>query len=234
MKPRSHVTSCLFILVVLAGCASTEVSDRQRYQGEKLARPDRIIVDDFAVTPADLAPGSTLASDATGATPQTPEEIEAGRKMADEVAKRLVADLQGMGLPAVRAAGQPAPQDGDIVIKGSFVTIDKGSAGERILLGFGAGDADLQTVVEGYEMTAQGLRKLGGGEVTSGGNKTPGMVVPLAVAAATANPIGLIVVGGLKLTQEATGSATIEGRAKATADEIAAQLKTAAEKQGWI
>jgi hypothetical protein len=233
MKPLRHAVWFL-ALVVLAGCASTEVSNRQSYEGPKLARPDHIIVDNFAVTAGDVHADSVLNAHAAGATPQTPEEIEQGQKMADEVAKRLVADLQGMGLPAVRAADEPAPQVGDIVIKGSFVTVDKGSAGERILLGFGAGDADLQTVVEGYEVTADGLRQLGSGEVTSGGNKTPGMVLPLAVAAATANPIGLVVVGGLKLTQEATGSATIEGRAKATADEIAAQLKTAAEKQGWI
>jgi hypothetical protein len=83
-------------------------------------------------------------------------------------------------------------------------------------------------------MTAQGLRKLGGGELSSGGGKTPGMVAPLAVAAATANPIGLIVVGAVKAHGEMTGSSTVEGRAKPTADEIAAQIKVAAEKQGWI
>ena len=60
------------------------------------------------------------------------------------------------------------------------------------------------------------------------------MVAPLAVAAATANPLGLLVVGGMKLYGETTGASTIEGRAKPTADEIAAQLKVAAEKQGWI
>jgi hypothetical protein len=234
MKPLSHVASCLFVLVVLAGCASTEVSDRQRYQGEKLARPDRIIVDDFAVTPADLPSGSTLASDATGVTPQTPEEIEEGRKLADEVATQLVADLKEMGLPAVRAAGQPAPQVGDIVIKGEFVTIQEGSAGKRVLVGFGTGASDLQTVVEGYVMTADGLRKLGGGRVNAEGSKTPGMVLPAAVAVATANPIGLIVVGGMKLAGEGSGSSTIEGRAKATADAISTQLKEAAERQGWI
>lgn len=231
MKRLRH-TALLLVLVVLAGCASTEVSNRERYEGEKLARPDRIIVDDFATTPAEVPADSALSEQPAAA--QTPEEIEAGHKLADEVAKQLVADLQGMGLPAVRAAGQPAPQVGDIVIKGSFVTVEDGSAGKRILIGFGSGGADLQTVVEGYVMTADGLRKLGSGEVTSAGNKTPGMVVPLAVMAATANPIGLIVVGGMKLAGEATGSSGIEGRAKATADEIAAQLKEAAEKQGWI
>ena len=60
------------------------------------------------------------------------------------------------------------------------------------------------------------------------------MVVPLAVVAATANPIGLVVGGAVKATGEATGSDTIQGAAKRTADEIAAQLHTAAEEQGWI
>jgi hypothetical protein len=38
----------------------------------------------------------------------------------------------------------------------------------------------------------------------------------------------------MKVRGERTGSNTIEGAAKRTADEIAAQLRVAAEKQGWI
>ncbi len=234
MKSLSRSALWLLAVLVLAGCASTSVSNRETYAGPKLPRPDRIIVYDFAATPADIQATSVAAEKAAGATPQTPEEIEEGRKLGAAVAKDLVADLQGMGLPAVEAAGQPPPKVNDIVIRGSFVTVEEGSAGERVLLGFGSGASELKTVVEGYRMTAEGLRKLGGGEVASGGNKMPGMVVPLAVAAATANPIGLIVVGGMKVYGEASGSSTVEGRAKATADEIAAELKVAAEKQGWI
>ena len=235
MKPLSRSAPWLFALVVLTGCASTEVTQRETYQGEKLARPDRIIVHDFAATPADVHAESALPSQSAGAAmPLTAEDVEVGRKLGAEVAKQLVADLQGMGLPAVQAAGQPPPRVGDIVIKGSFASVEEGSAGKRVLVGFGSGAADLTTVVEGYLMTAQGLRKLGGGEVASESGKTPGMVAPLAVAAASANPIGLLIVGGMKLRGEMTGSSTIEGRAKPTADEIAAQLKVAAEKQGWI
>ena len=62
----------------------------------------------------------------------------------------------------------------------------------------------------------------------------PGVLVSLAVVAATANPIGLVVGGAAKLTGEATGSDTIEGAAKSTANAISAQLKVAAEAQGWI
>jgi Domain of unknown function (DUF4410) len=235
MTRLSRALPGVFALLVLTGCASTNVTNRETYSGEKLARPDRIIVYDFAATPDEVAAESTLSSaPPDDTTPQTAKDIEEGHKLGAEVAKQLVADLQGMGLPAVAAEGQPAPKVGDIVIKGSFVTVEEGSAGKRVLLGFGSGASDLKTVVEGYQMTAQGLRKLGGGDVNSGGSKTPGMVVPLAVMAATANPLGLLVVGGMKAYGEVSGSSEIEGRAKATAEEIAAQLKVAAEKQGWI
>jgi hypothetical protein len=234
MTPLSRATPWVCVLLLLlAGCASTNVTERQTYAGPKLPRPDRIIVYDFAATPEEVSAQSALAA-AQATTPQTPQDIEVGRKLGAEVAKQLVVDLQNMGLPAVQAAGQPPPRVNDIVIKGSFVTIQEGSAGKRVLLGFGSGASELKTVVEGYQMTAQGLRKLGGGEVAAGGNKTPGMVVPLAVTAATANPLGLLVVGGMKAYGEMSGSSEIEGRAKATAEEIAAQLKVAAQKQGWI
>jgi hypothetical protein len=233
MTPFSRVGSCVLAVLLVAGCASTKVTERETYQG-KLARPDRIIVHDFTADPAEVPPDSpTAAKLATAGTP-TPQQLELSRKLGAEVAKQLVADLQAMGLPAVGAAGQPPPQVDDIVLRGYFISVQPGSATERVMLGFGAGDAELHTAVEGYQMTPQGLRALGSGEVQSGGGKVPGVVLPLAVLAATANPIGLIVGGAVKATGEATGSATIEGAAKRSADEISAELKQVAERQGWI
>jgi hypothetical protein len=92
----------------------------------------------------------------------------------------------------------------------------------------------MRAAVEGYQETAAGLRLLGHGEVSSEGGGMPGVAAPLAVLAATANPIGLVVGGGAKLYGEGSGSDTIEGAAERTADEIAAQLRTTAEEQGWI
>ena len=139
-----------------------------------------------------------------------------------------------MGLPAVRAEGQREPDIGDIVIMGYFGSIDEGSAVKRIAFGFGAGGADLTTVVEGYLMTDQGLRKLGSREIDSGGNKMPGVALPLAVTIATKNPIGLIIGGAMKVGGEVTGSSTIAGSAKRTATEIADELREAFERQGWL
>jgi Domain of unknown function (DUF4410) len=235
MKAFSHVALCLFALALLAGCASTQVTARQPYEGGRLARPDRIIVHNFATTPADVPDGSAVAGQyAEHSTPQTAKEIELGRKLGAEVAKDLVAEIRGMGLPAVQAAGQPAPRVGDIVIMGYFESVDTGSAAKRIVLGFGSGAADLQTAVEGYLMTEQGLRRLGSGDVDAGGGKMPGVAVPLVVAAASGNPIGLIVSSAAKAEGEISGRTTIEGAAQRTAKEIGDQLKVAFQRQGWI
>src|SRR5918994_7282043 len=234
MKPLSRAVSWSLALVVMTGCASTEVTERQRYEGAKLARPDRVVVHDFTANPAEVPAESPFAAEMAGAVAPTPEQLEVGRKLGAEVAKQLIADLQGMGLPAVAAAGQSPPRPDDIVLRGYFVSVDEGKAGRRMLVGFGSGAAELKTAVEGYQMTTMGLRPLGRGEIKSEGGKLPGMVLPAAVLAATASPIGLIVGGTAKATGEVTGSETIEGAAERTADEIAAQLRTAAEEQGWI
>jgi hypothetical protein len=139
-----------------------------------------------------------------------------------------------MGLSAVGAAGQPAPAVGDALIVGYFVSVNPGSATERVVLGFGSGAAELKTVVKAFLMTPKGLRALGSGEVEAGSGKMPGGAVPLVVTIATANPIGLAVTGAAKAYGEVSGSETIEGAAQRTADAIAAKVRATAERQGWI
>ncbi len=235
MYGLSRVASCVFALALVVGCASTEVTSRQSYTGERMPRPDRIIVYNFAATPADIPPWSAVAGQYAGhSTPQTAEEINVGRTLGALVAQELVTEIRGMGLPAVQAVGQPAPRTGDIVFMGYFESVDAGSAAKRIVLGFGSGAADLKTAVEGYLMTERGLRRLGSGELDSGGNKTPGVAVPVAVAVASGNPIGLIVSSAAKVGGEVSGQSTIEGAAKRTAREIADQLRVPFQRQGWI
>jgi len=44
-----------------------------------------------------------------------------------------------MGLTAERASSRTAPRVGDLVIKGSLLSINEGSATERFTIGFGSG-----------------------------------------------------------------------------------------------
>jgi Domain of unknown function (DUF4410) len=236
MKTRAPITVCAIALIAAVGCATTDVTERDTYRGPKLARPDRILVYDFAAAPGDLPTWSQVRGlHHASSTPRTAEEIAAGRELGAGAATHLVARIREMGLPAVRAAAAPAPRNGDIALVGHFESIDEGSALKRVVIGFGSGTAELTTQMEGYLKTEHGMRRLGAGELESGGGgKYPGLVVPIIVTVATANPIGLIVGGAVKAQGELSGRTTIEGTAKRTADAIAAELREAFQKQGWI
>ena len=233
MTSRRPIVLCLLALVVSAGCVSTEVSDRQELVTGQLPRPDHIWVYDFVATPADLPADSPLARD-SDATPQSAEQIATGRQLGAQIAAQLTEEIRGMGMPAERASSRTAPQINDILIRGYRLSIQEGSAGKRVAIGFGSGASELKTAVEGYQMTARGLRKLGSGDVDAGGSKAPGAAAPLAVAVASGNPAGLIVSSGMKVYGEASGSSKVEGRAEQTAKEIAGVLKTKFQQQGWI
>jgi hypothetical protein len=235
MRSSSRIALCLFTLVVLVGCAKTSVTDQTPIGSPGLARPNRILVYNFIANPADMPADSSIGG-AVGAprTPPTTEQLATGRQLGALIAADLVADIQSMGLSAVQAGPGSSPQVGDGVIRGYLISVEGGGAAKRFIIGFGSGASELDTVVEGYTVTPQGWRKLGSGTLSSSGSKTPGIVVPAAVAIASGNPVGLIVVGGVKLYREASGKNGLEARAKATADAIADELKIRFEDRGWI
>lgn len=228
--------SAAFLLVSLfAGCASTKVTDSNRVVTGSIAKPGAILVYDFVATLDDM-PADVKVNDQPGldTTPQTPEQIAEGRKLGALIAQELAAEIREMGLQAQEAGPGTQPQIDDIVIRGYLLSIKEGSAAKRVSIGFGSGESGLTTAVEGFQMTATGLRKLGSGTVEAGGSKGPGAAVGLATFIATANPAGLIISGGMKAYGEASGSAKVEGRAKATAKEIAEVLKKRFQEEGWI
>jgi len=139
-----------------------------------------------------------------------------------------------MGLPVELGTRGTVAQIDDLEIQGYLISFNEGSATERVAMGLGAGSSELKVAVEGLQMTAQGLRKLGSGTTDATGNKTPGMGVGLLSMLATHNPAGLIISSGMKAYDEKSGSGKVQGRTKQTAKEIAGQLKTKFKEQGWI
>jgi hypothetical protein len=235
MRFSSRLVLCVLTLVVLVGCASTKVTQQTPISSPGLARPNRIWVYNFVANPADMPADSSIGGAVSApSTPPAAEQLAEGRQLGALIAADLVADIQAMGLPAAQADPGSSPPIGDGVIRGYLISVQGGGAVKRFVIGFGYGTSEMDTVVEGYAVTPQGWRKLGSGTLSSSGSKTPGVAVPAAVAIASGNPIGLIVVGGLKIYGEASGRNTLEGRAKATADAIADQLKIRFEDRGWI
>ena len=235
MKFCNQIVLYLLALLVIAGCASTKVTSRDEAAVGKLPRPNTIWVYDFAATPADVPEESALAGQHSEHNPpQTSEQIKTGRQLGAEIEAELVEQISGMGMPAEHAVTGTKPQINDLVIRGYLVTFNKGSAAKRILIGFGSGASDLKVAVEGFQMTAQGLRKVGSGTTDSKGGKTPGADLGVLSLIATHNPVGLIVSSGMKIYEEKSGKSTVNGRAEQTAKEIADVLKKRFQKQGWI
>ncbi|MGP0594427.1 DUF4410 domain-containing protein [Nitrospira sp. T9] len=224
------------VVMLAVGCASTKVTDRHRLmETEKIAKPDRIYVYPFAPTHEDIPSWSTAAEKyAKPSKPLTPEELEVGRKLGALVAKELVTEINEMGVLALEGNEQSLPQLNDLMIIGYFEGVEEGSTVKRLGLGFGSGAAELRTAVEGYQMTNTGPRLLGTGKLDSGGGKMPGLIAPIAVLAATANPIGLIVMGTAKVEGEITGRTKIEGAAKRTAEAIGKELRIRFKEKGLI
>jgi hypothetical protein len=221
MKTFKGIFLYLLTVLLISGCASSKITARQEYQGTRIARPAHILVYDFAAPP-------------TNSAPQTSEQIATSRRVGTEIASTLADEIRAMGLPAKQASHQTQPQLGDLVIKGNLLALEEGSAAKRIALGFGSGAAELKAAVEGYLMTNRGLQKLGSGTTDSSGGKSPGAALGVAGALATANPAGLIISTGMKAYGEASGSSTIDGRAKDLAKEIAKVLQNKFKEQGWI
>jgi hypothetical protein len=217
MRTYTRITACLFVMIAIVGCASpVTVTSRQEYKGgKKIARPEHIYVYDF-----------TALGDVS-------DKVTA-EKVGAEISNNLINNIRSMGLPSVRATNQTTPGTGDIVIKGHVLSLDEGDVSKRVAVGFGSGASSLKASVEGYLMTAFGLKKIGSGEAETSGNKSPGMALGVATTIATSNPAGLIINAGRKTYGESSGSSTIEGRAQEIAKEISTEMQIKFKEQGWI
>ncbi len=225
----------LFVVLFLVGCASAKVTERSSVSaGEYIAKPGRIIVYDISATPSDIPPTSAIAGHyARRNVPQTPAQIEAGRKLGAIVSAALVGEIIRMGMPAERAGGAP-PNIDNIVISGEFVVIDEGSRAKRMTIGFGEGAGKLKTLVEAYQVTPSGLRPLGSARIKARGGRMPGVILPVIVGAATGSVgTSLIVAGAMNVIQE-LGPERMTSLGKSTAKEIAKVLRDAFRKRGWI
>ena len=137
-RDRVFSTVSLVAIFLLTGCASTKVSDRETLYSGKLPRPGQIIIYDFVATPDGIIPDSALANQNVIPTiPPSPEQAALDRQLGMQIAQELAQEIQAMGLPGVRATPSIKAQISDIMFHGYLLTIDKGSAVERVALDSG-------------------------------------------------------------------------------------------------
>lgn len=223
-------------IALLAGCASSTVAQRESTPlADQMARPERVVVYDFAGTRDDLPPDSAIARYyEQREIPQTQNEILLGRQLGRLVAENLIKELNNAGIPAQHASTTPQTQIGDAVVRGEFIVVKEGSRTTRVLIGFGAGAGELKTLAEAYQVTAEGLRPLGATQVDTAGGKLPGILVPVGIGAGIGTAATSAAVSGTSNVMQERGPEAIRAAAQRTAKELARLIVDAYRKRGWL
>ena len=228
---RCAAGACIALAVVALGCASTNVQQTRR-AGE-LAKPERILVRNFAVTEAEVALdrgiGPTIARDAQGEI-TSQDQVKIGRAAANALAEELVAKLREKGLPAERSSGRVSLTPTTAVVAGKFLTVDEGNQTMRTLIGFGAGASEVRTRVQVW-MDGQLVAEA---ETEAKSGKKPGAAVTLGAGAAmgTAATAAAVAAGTTGVSEMLLTS--VEADAKRTARELADRILRAYRERGWL
>ena len=161
------------------------------------------------------------------------EEEKTAYATAEAFSVALVNELRKQGINAQRINRGAVPALHSIVLKGQFVSIDKGSRFKRMVIGFGAGSSEIRARVQAYQATERGLHRIVEAEAKATGSKSPGMAIPVAGGAAMGSAAtSAVISGGMNITREARGAMNPD--AERMAKKIAERAKAFYVRQGWL
>src|ERR1700730_6405722 len=245
MRRKLPVSTASWIAVVafalmVAACAPTKVRSVSSYRGdESLPRPDRVLVYDFAISPEQVSLNrglfARLGRDVTSAS-TTEAELQIGREVADGFSTELVKRIQRLGLPAERAAADQVVPPGTLAITGQFLSIDEGNRMRRTVIGFGAGQSEVNARAQVALQPAHGPLLAEEFETKAESARTPGVGPMVGTGIAVRGAAGVAssaaVSGGVHaLTEHRT---EVEADARRIADELGKQLGKFFARHGWI
>ena len=235
---RQSMTSIAGILIlglaaIAMSCASAGVTPTAGTADQSmLPRPGVVMVFDFAVR-ADDVMVDTLGAEFMSEGEILTEEEQTARATASAFSVALVEQLRKKGINAQHANDGDVPPLHAILLKGQFITIDKGSRLKRMVIGFGVGSSELRARVQVYQATQHGLRRIVEAEAEAKGSKTPGMAVPVAGGAAMGSAAtSAIISGGMNVARETRGAMNPD--AERMAKKIAERAKAFYVRQGWL
>jgi len=207
-RAATRFSSCAMLGLMLAGCASTKMVTADDRLPVSHPSPAIVYVADF-----ELQPGGIQTKDPLGSLLPLHDYFQQSKahSLVDKMSDEIVADLTKKGITAKRlAANAPLPKQGWLV-RGTFTKIDEGNQMARAIIGFGAGQTDLQVITSTDDLSAEtSSAPLYRGQTFATSNKLPG-------AAVTLNPIA----AGAKFV---LAGRDLDRSTKATAEKIAEQV----------
>ncbi len=242
VKPSSLFT-CTILLIVAAfaaGCSGAAIQEGTTSAPVSATRPTQIVVYNFAVSGAEVTqnqgPLQRLYRSATQDTEQQQAgQIDTGHETAGQLSDELVSKLTDLGFDVRQMDRGKSPPDGALVIDGQFLTINVANTARRLLIGFGAGAATLDTQVSVGQMASGKASSLLDFSTHADSGKMPGAAVTMGAGAAAQG--GATIAMGAASAGMAGGktyTSTMGYLADSTAKQIVAYFSQYAANQGWI
>ena len=206
-----NTLALLLVSLALVSCASISVEDGTERATQKM--PEIVYVADFSTAQGDFQvdrKGADLA------------EFKRNLQLMLKIA--IATDLTDRLVPA--AAVENKKQSGlknAWLVRGEFVTVQQGSRLLRSAIGFGAGQTEVETRVQVYDLAQDSSTPFLTFSTTGGSGSEPGALLALST-----DPLELAV-GGVSGAAHGLSEDT-----KRTAREITAEFSDYMYKQGWI
>ena len=201
----------LLLIFALASCASVSVQDGTEHATKRM--PEMVYVLDFSTAHGDWE------VDRKGA-----ELAEFKKNLQLMLKTAMVADLTDKLVPAVAGTKLDWGRDRNAwLVRGEFTSVAQGSRLLRSAIGFGAGQTQLETRVQVYDLAQNPGVPFLTFSTTGGSGSEPG-----AILALSADPLQ-IAIGGVSGAAHGLSEDT-----KRTAREITAEFSDYMYKRGWI
>jgi hypothetical protein len=237
--PRTMLLPLLLSFAITAvGCAGASVSQQSSQAPLVNARPSSVVIYPFAVSPSEVTMNQGIfqkAYVAMSGTNQSDQQVQLADQTAQNVCVRVAANLTGRGITATCLnRGTPPTGDNVLIIDGDFTDINEGNRLRRMVIGLGAGQSTLDTVVQAYQKTDAGTQQVMDFSTHADSGYMPGAGItgPAGAAAGGATAAASLAVnvaaGGVKNVTSSTGYL-----ADKTTTQIVDQVSAYYTRQGW-
>ncbi len=238
MKSASLRIVLLSLAIIATGCAGAKVSGQSNQASIANVRPSAVVIYPFAVNPSEVTMNQGFFQKAyvtmSGAD-QSQQQAQLADQTAQNVCVQVAANLTNKGITTTCLnRGTPPTGSNVLIIDGNFTDINEGNRLRRMVIGLGAGQSTLDTVVQAYQKTDLGSQQVMDFSTHADSGYMPGAGVtgPAGAAAgggaAAASLAVNVAAGGVKNVTSSTGYL-----ADKTSSQIVDQVSGYYAKQGW-
>ena len=205
---RPHIVASIvpglaLLAAVLTGCATAQVTGARQVGTASPAPAAIVYVTDFELdahnvrSERGILPPPPPLPGLGGMLPKLPGTPSEPAARADELvglmSRSLIKELEASGVTARRLGGrEPLPTSGWLV-RGVFTSVQEGNQLRRAVIGFGAGQTDVQVVVAIDDLATGAPKPLYSVETKADSGKLPGAAITLNPYVAAAR---LVIAGG--------------------------------------